>query len=277
MIGCLAARGGEYGVCKDNVSEPLSVEGLAEPVRTATQGAIDGARAFLSRVCLPVAEELGLALQDRISAWRAGNAIRVLDQANTIHVASDPDPEDVLSPRLAHGAIEAASWVEDDQLQAMWAGLLASSTSLGGRSDENLLFMGILKQLSSLEVSVLRFAVERASKKVGGYGLVISEPLEEIVAADLPGLFGIEDLHRIDRELDHLRELGLIGKMIPFFGRGGGINLTSGMADLTPTPLALNLYVRCQGSKLSPMEFWSLSERQDESTSEGQSSEDLER
>ena len=116
-------------MCDKNALQLLGLEGLTNSVRIVTKGTIDGAAAFLSRLCLPAAEELGFALRDRISAWRAGNALRMLDRANALHLANNPDPNERLSPQLAHIAIEAASWIEDAQVQAMWSGLLASSTS----------------------------------------------------------------------------------------------------------------------------------------------------
>ncbi|MDE0101131.1 MAG: hypothetical protein OXN89_02015 [Bryobacterales bacterium] len=242
----------------------LGLEELTGSLRIVTQGVVDGAAAFLSRLCLPAAEELGLALRDRISGWRARNAMRMLDRANKIYLSNEPVGTDRLSPRLANLAIEESSWIEDDSVQELWSGLLASATSIDGQSDENLLFMNLLKQMSSFEVSVLRFAVEKSSKKVI-QGLAISEPFEGFLVKDLPSLLGVQDIHRIDRELDHLRELGLIGPNTGR-GRGGGINLSSGTADLTPTPLALHLYVRSQGSKLSPVDYWNIPVLQDKAT-----------
>ena len=236
----------------------LGVKGLSDSTRLATKGLIEGAAAFLSRLCLPAAEELGLALQDRISDWRARNAVQMLNRANEIHLSRSPDPSERLSPRLAHIAIEEASWIEDAQVQEMWSGLLASSTSPDGRSDQNLLFMNLLKQLSSLQVLVLQFAVKKSAKKaVSTHGFVMSEGPTVVSVTELLDLFGTEDLQRIDRELDHLRELGLIGAA-SLLGMRGGIHPDRDTADLTPTPLAFHLYVRAQGSRLSPKAYWKL-------------------
>ena len=176
----------------------------------------------------------------------------MLSGANTIYLSNNPHPADRLSPRLAYVAIEEASWIDDDQIQDLWSGLLASSTSPHGHSDENLIFMNLLKQLSSLEVKMLRFSVEQAPKYASPHGLILSQLL--IVPINkLPGLFGIQDLQRLDRGLDHLRELGLIG-----FGLVSGIDAHSNTADLTPSPLAMHFYVRAQGSRLSPAAYWNL-------------------
>ena len=236
----------------DKALDLLGIKGLSDSVRVATRGFVDGASAFLSRVCLPAAEEFGLALRDRVSAWRARNATRMLSKANTVYLANGPNPDDRLSPRLAHIAIEEASWIDDDQVQDMWSGLLASSTSQEGHSDENLIFMNLLKQLSSLQVKILRLAVEKAVKRVSSNGLIVPIGLSVSIAR-LQELADVPDLQRLDRELDHLRELGLLG-----FGGGGGIHVGSGAADLTPSPLAIHLYVRAQGSRLSPAAYWNL-------------------
>ena len=244
-------------------------EGLSDSIRIATRGVIDGAAALLSRLCLPAAEELGFALRDRISTWRARNTVQMLDRANAICDSSGPGPTELLNPRLTLFAIEEASWIDDDQVQAMWAGLLASSTSPGGRSDDNLLFMGLLKQLSSFQVQVLRFAVERSRKRVTAQGLVYPEPMPYVPLGSFLNLFGTEDLQRIDRELDHLHDLGLIGNTRFFPHAHGGIEVGSGLANLTPTPLALHLYIRSQGSRLSPVEFWDLRQAENEEPGQG--------
>lgn len=59
----------------------------------------------------------------------------------------------------------------------------------------------------------------------------------------------INDIHRLDRELDHLFSLSLI--------RGGfDSNSKELVANITPTPLALNLYLKTQGYNDDPIKFW---------------------
>jgi hypothetical protein len=65
----------------ENESKSLDVLGVRpveEAISHATKAAIDGASAFLARICLPAAEEFGLLLQDKVRAWRVRNAVLVV-------------------------------------------------------------------------------------------------------------------------------------------------------------------------------------------------------
>ncbi len=243
----------------DKSIDLLGIKGFGDSVRISVERLWDGAAAFLSRVCLPVAEELGLAWRDRVSAWRANNAARMLAAAEVIHKANVSTDGQRIHPRLVHKAIEEASWTDDDELQRMWAGLLVSGASSDGKSDENLIFMTILGQLSSLQVRVLQYSVTSAEKYAGEHGLPYAEEIR-VPTETLNELFPNHDIHRLDRELDHLREIGLItgGRL----GLGGGINMEMGQAGLTPTALALNLYVRAQGAMMTPVAYWHLRPRE---------------
>jgi hypothetical protein len=138
----------------DKSIDILGIKGLSDAVKVSVERFWDGAAAFLSRVCLPAAEEFGQALRDRVASWRAHNVAKVLSTANDLQLAS-PSPDDKLSPRLLHVAFEESSWIDDDDIQRMWAGLLVSGTSSDGESDENLIFMNLLKQMSSLQVRII--------------------------------------------------------------------------------------------------------------------------
>lgn len=66
-------------------------------------------------------------------------------------------------------------------------------------------------------------------------------------ARDIATVIGVSDMHQIDRELDHLRHLGIIVS---------GFSPFSTEADVTPTPFGLQLYVRSQGYVGSPIAYF---------------------
>ncbi len=227
----------------------LGVKPVSEAVSCVTKATVDGASSFLSRICLPAAEEFGLLLQDKVRAWRANNAIRVVTEGQARYDKYLSGQSGHAHPRLVATVIEEGSWTDDSTLQKMWGGLLASSCSANGLDDSNLIFVGLLKQLTGLQIHILSYACETSVKAADKNNLIIVKtPLTMNVSAMLE-IAASHDIHRVDRELDHLRSIELIH---------GGFTLDSTEVDITPTALALNLYVRCQGWRGSAVKFFGL-------------------
>jgi hypothetical protein len=216
---------------------------------------LSAAEALLGRVCLPAAEELGLLLRDKAGAWRQKNIATTLsrskDKLEQAAVEGRRAP-----PRLIMESLNHASWTEDGQVQEMWAGLLVSSCTDGGTDDSNWIFISLLRELTPMQARILRYACETAQKVVFPDGLIGAEPLR-CDSAIVCKLANCDDVHRIDRELDHLRTLGLLqsgfDSFSPVTTAGGGLE-----ADLQPTGLALHMYVRTQGSRRTPNEFFAV-------------------
>ena len=71
----------------DEESKSLDIFGIkpvAEAANKLTIAALEGAEAFLSRICLPAAEEFGLLFRDRVHAWRTKNITSITQQAEKI-------------------------------------------------------------------------------------------------------------------------------------------------------------------------------------------------
>lgn len=232
---------------KSNSLDVFGVKPIADSVSKATTATLDGASAFLSRICLPAAEEFGLLLQDKVRGWRANNALKV------VAIAQErlPNAKDELHahPRLVSSVIEHGSWSDEVELQEMWGGLLASSCTKDGRDDSNVIFVHLVSHLTSLQARVLTYSCEKCVKEANVQGLIASKDPLYIEMELLKSIAMSDDIHRIDRELDNLRGLELINTGIEFKG---------GRAEISPTALALNLYVRSHGSNASTTEFFGL-------------------
>lgn len=227
----------------------LGVKPIAESISTLTSAAVDGAAAFLSRICLPAAEEFGLLLRDRVHSWTASNIASITQKAERKLKASNAASNAHAHPRLVFKIVEEGSWIEDDFVQEMWAGLLSSSCTESGVDDSNLIFVSLLSDLTQVQARILHYLCDNATKKVSPNGLVTAQHLP--VKLDvLQDVAQEDDFYRLDRELDHLRGLGLI--------QGGFLAGTSTDAEIVPSDLSLQLYVRSQGSRQSPVEFFGL-------------------
>lgn len=215
---------------------------------TLAKGAVDGSGAFLGRICLPAAEEFGLLLKDKVSTWRANNAIEIVRKAEKKLNKLENNENLHAHPRLVTTAFETGSFSDNPEVQEMWAGLLASSCDEEGKDESNLLFMTILSQINSTEAIILNYLCKTANKTVSKNGFIWADNME-ITVEKIIELTGITDVHRMDRELDHLRALDIIS---------GGFNTTDDTAKVAPRALGLNMYVSCQGSKESPLEYFDV-------------------
>jgi hypothetical protein len=242
---------------EDRPGDLLGLRPFGDAVKVVSQGVVDGAAAFLSRICLPAAEELGFLLQDKVRAYRARNVVAVLASAQ----AKLPEGRSEglhAPPRLVGAVLEEASWVEDDAVQEKWAGLLASACSTDGMDDSNLLFVDLLRRLTLVEVRIVDYACRTAEKRRTRIGLIVPQPLL-LELTPLQEVAGIADVQRLDRELDHLRSLELLQQ------GGFPMDFNASVATITPTPLALHMYVRCQGSQQSPVDYFGVPQEAGES------------
>jgi hypothetical protein len=225
----------------------LGIKPIGESINTLTKGAVDGAAAFLGRICLPAAEEFGLLLRDKISHWRARNVVKLAAMAEE-KLGPQASGERHAHPRLMFQALENGSWADTQEVQEMWAGLIASSCTEDGKDESNLMFINLLSQLTTSQVKILNHACSKSEKYVTQGGWILAKAL--VVKLDeLQTITDLQDFHRLDRELDHLRALDLISS---------GFSAHSTDADIAPTGIALHLYVRCQGAVQSPIDFFGL-------------------
>jgi len=236
----------------DNKSlDVLGVKPIADSVNTVTKGTVAGASAFLSRICLPAAEEFGLLLQDKVSAWRSKNAVNIANKAQVLLESQVQQLVVKAHPRIVYSAIENGSWAEDDFMQTFWAGLLASSCTPEGNDEGNLILVGILSQLTNSQAKLIKHICETVKTYKSKGGWIVCDELD-IEANELVSITGISDLHQIDRELDHLRGLELIAE---------GFSQDGTKANVTPHSLCLQLYVRSQGYVGSPIDYFDAKEK----------------
>ena len=227
----------------------LGIKPIAKSIDTVTTGTVNAAAAFLSRICLPAAEEFGLLLRDGVRGWRASNIASITQKAERKLKASNAASNVHAHPRLAFKILAEGSWIDDDLVQEMWAGLLSSSCSQSGVDDSNLIFVNLLSELTKVQARILCYICYNAKKKVSPNGLVTARDFT--VQLDvLQSISQENDIYRLDRELDHLRGLALI--------HYGFSPDTTTDAELEPSSLALQLYVRTQGTRQSPVEFFGL-------------------
>jgi hypothetical protein len=238
---------------EDRSLDILGIKPISDSVNTIIEKSFDGIEGLLKRVCVPLLDEVGLMMKDKIRLWRLTNILKTLEKAKGKFEFTKDNLELKAHPRIALSIFENASLNDDDEIQELWAGLFVSSCTNDGSDDSNLIFVNLLKQLTKLQAKILKCACEMSIKKVAKNGLIGAETFV-ITHDELQALFGIRALYHFDRELDHLRSLGLLDPI----EAGFYIGCEPPSANITPTPLALNLFVRCNGFHDNPVAYWHL-------------------
>lgn len=182
--------------------------------------------------------------------WRANNAIKIANKAQLLLEKQAGNLVVSAHPRIIYSTIEHGSWTEDDLMQNFWAGLLASSCTLDGKDESNLIFINILSQITTSQAKLIEHICTTATvyKSPGGW---IGATTLSLECDELQKITSIIDIHQLDRELDHLRSLELIQ---------GGFDPHSTYANVTPSALCLQLYVRSQGYVGSPIDYFDAKE-----------------
>lgn len=232
----------------DKSIDVLGIKPVATAVEKSVDALISGASAFLSRVCLPAAEELGALARDQVKVWRLRNMARITAEAEKL-LGSGQDLK--CNARVAIRALEEGSWTDDELLQSKWAGLLAASCTSDGSDDSNVVLTTLLSRITGIQARLLDYACQRCEKRKGFHDIVVGQTVY-ISIDDLVNTSGTADLQKLDMQIDNLLSIGLFEPL-------SGFNIDNHKwVSLRPSSLGLNLYVRCKGSKASVADFFNL-------------------
>jgi hypothetical protein len=256
-----AVRWGEDGVALSFVfPEDLDVRLWDSPLKLTTEHTepedilrefrVAEALAFLNHICPIATEATHSLLREGLSNYRVAAAVEIALKAEEgLAAVTDADGLRV-SPRLLIRILEDGSWAEADWIQQLWAGILISSATMDGRDESNLPFVDLLSQLTHIHVRIFVAACTRTTKFVSGVGRLSSRPFS-CTTEEIMKITGSRDLIRIERDVAHLTDLGLLEPKAKsrFF-------MAVDEANITPTSMGLQLYARCRGHRGPSQDFY---------------------
>lgn len=238
------------------IKDLLGSEPIAESVKETIHTGLEGISAFMSLVFKPGLEELGVMARDRIRYWRLKNIISIMEKAKGKIGFDGKELQLQANARVGLEIIEEGSKIDNPELQEMWAGLFVSSCSEDGQDDSNIIFVDILKRLSHVEARILKYVCENCGT-IEIAGFITARAFE----VDLDTLYKetqIDDIVRLDREIDHLYSLSLFQEN--FWGSGDGIQIEEDKikdkVNLWPSSMALSLFYKTNAINQAPVEFW---------------------
>src|SRR6202451_2399318 len=125
-------------------------------VKAGVEAALKPFADLLDKLAGPAAEEIGLTLKDHVRVFRLKRQVRLFERVKEMLAESNTEPGRVPFKVLLP-IVENASIEENDEVQDMWAGLLANSAS-GEKVYPS--YVELLKQLSPHEALLLHMVVE---------------------------------------------------------------------------------------------------------------------
>jgi hypothetical protein len=197
--------------------------------------------AFLCRICPSrEAECLNLILGEM--AFESGEkSLDILIRAEQLLSRCDLFIRADVSPALICQILFEGSKAETGWVWQYWAGLLAAASLQGGNDEKNMEFADLLSMLDPVQLRILAASCTRPSPAPPGSGEF--RPQSSFCTAEtMRRITHVRDLAQIECALDHLYELGLLGRTVkrdPF--------APIERANLTPTRAGLALYAKCMG------------------------------
>ena len=179
-------------------SDLMGIKSYGDAVKVATQAAANEAHAFLKRLFYPAAEQLGLYFEDRVKELRYSYALSIVEKGKKKLEARVGDTEVHAHPRMIYDIISKGSWVDDPELQEMWAGLLASSCTEDGKDQSNLVYANILGQMTAAQSRILDYVCWNA--KIGYHSpskAIEARPLT-VPTTKIVEVVQITDINQID-------------------------------------------------------------------------------
>lgn len=223
-----------------------------EPDDVVREFRLAGAIAFVTRICPAASEKARSLLFGGISNIRALSAVEIALKAEEM-LAALPDAGGMRAlPRIVVRVLEDGSWATDEWIQHLWSGLLATSCTKDGSDDSSQPLIEAFSQLATTHVHVLTAGCSKAEKVASEDGSVSSLPLV-LTRDEVIKMTGWHDLARIERDLEHMTELGLLERSVKATSF-----LALDEAHITPTPLALELYARCNGHRGTAQDYYGV-------------------
>jgi hypothetical protein len=116
-------------------------------------GAVEKIADLVNKLAGPMAEEVGMLLGDKVKVYRVQNWIKTVQKTERLLLDAGL-PVNAVPPRLFLPIMEASSIEDNETLQDMWAGLLATASQDTDTVSPS--FVETLKQLTPTEAKYLQ-------------------------------------------------------------------------------------------------------------------------
>ena len=207
---------------------------------------------FLGRLCPHATQDIVLLVRTGLGNMRVANSVQIALEAAAM-LASDPNGYKM---RADAGTIKRiiadGSWADEDWIQQLWAGLLATSCAVNPKDQLDSDLADRFSQLAPVHLRIFKAACTQAEKFETDDWVVAAKPLIcEVKVLQL--ISRVQSLAKIERDVFHLADLGLLEQSV----RSRSL-LPPEEINITPSSLGLRLYALCNGHRGLLQNFYGL-------------------
>jgi hypothetical protein len=198
---------------------------------------------FLHRLCPSAAKDIAQSLGKELDDARTRSGIEIALRAEKL-LADQPDADHLrIHPQILKSILKHGSWSNDDLVQQLWAGLLASSCTVEGTDESNHDLVELLVHITETQARILVAACSKVRRSMSG---VEGEPVSEIIITpeEMTQITGIYDRYRLATEASYLFNFGLIERAFDFT-----TYIPKDSFHITPTSLGLELLKACKAGR----------------------------
>lgn len=182
---------------------------MVEPVEVVREFRVARAESFLRRICPTLGERASSALRNDVGSFRTESVIEIALRAERGLSAAEEMGRKLIHPDVLRQILDNGSWADLDWTRDLWSNLLISSCTAAGTDRGGLQFAVLLSQMNVNQSRLLDWICSESARRMAESGS--SEPESVAYSADqLKMVTRIGDLVRVEREIDHLAELGLL-------------------------------------------------------------------
>lgn len=225
-------------------------EDAPDPEDVVREFRIAEAIAFLDRICPDASAQVEQLMRKGLRRQRCASALAIALKAEELLALGSIANRMRAHPDIVIRVFEDGSWAEAEWLQHFWAGLLATSCNLDKIDQSNLNLVEVFSQLTPLHARILAITCGKAAKEMSAPGWTGAKP-PSCSVPEIVQQMDAREIVRIDRDLGHMENMELIE----------GIGMSSRLeafrdAPVTPTPLAMELYARCNAYRGAVQDFY---------------------
>jgi len=220
----------------------------AKEIAVTTGKAIDAGvklGGFFRLVLGDAAIELGGAVKDWATYFRYNNLLKIQDKVFKLHDKRRLEGKTiVIPPRYAIPLIHNASQEDNDDIQQLWAGLVANSTDPNKKLNVQKIYIEILSSLEPIDVQIMLYFSKQGwhlFSEVPGGGITVEKLSSELSLLENDIVISLQNLHRLGC---------LVADFEPTWNDIGkssfGTLVKNKKATFRPSPLGFSLLEACE-------------------------------